>query len=100
MIMAENGPPATENKELQSPAVQAAIARAKQEWECTVDALTQVVCVLDSRRNIVRANRAIEDWSLGRVRELQGRNLHTLLHPACSGEGCALSIHLDRAWDT
>lgn len=105
--MADDGPLQTprrspdaagDNKELQSPAVHSAIARAKQEWECTVDALTQVVCVLDSERNIVRANRAIETWSLGRVREVHGRNLHSLLHPRCDGRHCELCRLLDEAW--
>ncbi len=86
------------NKELQSPAVHSAIARAKQEWECTVDALPQVVCVLDGHCNIVRANRAIETWALGRVREVQGRNLHNLLHPGCDACECVLSHCLEEAW--
>jgi len=78
--------------------VNAAIARAKQEWECTVDALPQLVCVLDGNRNIVRANRAIETWSLGKVREVQGRAVHRLLHPECDGHGCVLAGKLDAAW--
>ncbi len=86
-------------KEPGAPAVHSAIARAKQEWECTVDALMQVVCVLDGRRNIVRANRTIETWALSSVRAVQGTNLHALLHPHCSGEVCELSCNLDHAWD-
>lgn len=77
-----------------------AIARAKQEWECTVDALSQVVCVLDDKRRIVRANRAIESWTLGRVREVQGLDIHTLLHPACRAHDCQLARYLDQAWRT
>jgi len=86
------------SKETQNSAVHSAIARAKQEWECTVDALTQVVCVIDGARNVVRANRAIETWCLGRVREVQGRNLHQLLHPRCDARSCAFSAELDEAW--
>src|SRR6185295_12090016 len=86
------------SKETQNSAVHSAIARAKQEWECTVDALTQVVCVIDGARNVVRANRAIETWCLGRVREVQGRNLHQLLHPRCDARSCAFSAQLDEAW--
>src|SRR5882672_10421320 len=86
------------NGESQSPAVRLAIARAKQEWECTVDALTQVVCVVDRHRNIVRANRAIETWGLGGVREVHGRNLHSLLHPQCDECACELGRRLAGAW--
>ena len=86
-----------DNVESQSPAVRLAIARAKQEWECTVDALTQVVCVVDRDGRIVRANRAIETWGLGCVREVHGRNLHSLLHPRCDADGCALGHRLANA---
>ena len=96
----QSADPASDDKELQNRAVHAAITRAKQEWECTVDALTEVVCVLDASRNIVRVNRAIETWCLGRVREVQGRNLHALLHPACIPGSCELWRQIDRAWDT
>ena len=107
--MADDGtpPPARSNavragdqKEQQSPADLSAIARAKQEWECTVDALAEVVCVLDGGRNIVRANRAIETWGLGRVRALHGLNVHSLLHPVCSAFDCELARRLDSSWVT
>lgn len=86
--------------ESQIRAVHAAIARAKQEWESTVDVLPQVVCVLDGNRNIVRANRAIETWSLGSVLEVHGRNLHGLLHPTCDGTNCGLAKRLDDSWNS
>ena len=91
---------ATDRDDTQSRAVRAAIARAKHEWESTVDVLPQVVCVLDAQRNVVRANRAIETWALGDVREVQGRNLHRLLHPRCAGGLCALAARLDDAWSS
>jgi general secretion pathway protein G len=87
-----------DNTEFQSPAVRMAIARAKTEWECTVDALTQVVCVLDQHGSIVRANRAIESWGLGGVRGVHGRTVHSLLHPRCDARGCALDRSLASAW--
>jgi general secretion pathway protein G len=99
LAAARDDPAAAENKkELQSPAVRWSIARAKQEWECTVDALTQVVCVVDGDCNIVRANRAIEAWGLGGVREVHGRNLHELLHPRCDSRACAFAQRLAQAW--
>ncbi|HEY7643273.1 MAG TPA: type II secretion system major pseudopilin GspG [Steroidobacteraceae bacterium] len=86
------------SSELQSPAVHSAIARAKQEWESTVDALAEVVCVVDSDCNVVRTNRAIESWGLGGVREVQGRNVHHLLHPRCNADECELARRLEQAW--
>jgi general secretion pathway protein G len=86
------------NDESERPAVRRAIARAKLEWECTVDALAQVVCVVDFQGNIVRANRTIETWGLGGVREVHGRNLHSLLHPRCEGSDCPLAERLAGAW--
>ncbi len=78
--------------------VHQAITRAKQEWECTVDALPELVCVLDGDGTIVRTNRAVETWLLGRVREVQGRAIHELLHPECEGTKCLLAASLDKAW--
>ncbi len=75
-----------------------AIARAKQEWECTVDALPELVCVLDGQRTVLRANRTIECWSLGRVSEVQGRTVHELLHPGCDDSRCMLALRLDASW--
>ena len=75
-----------------------AIARAKQDWESTADSLSQVVCLIDENRRVVRANRAIESWELGRVNEVIGRDMHELLHPrGCTG-GCTLSGLLQNAW--
>ena len=75
-----------------------AIARAKQEWECTVDALPELVCVLDGQRNVLRANRTMECWSLGRVNEVQGRSLHEMLHAGCNDSPCALALRLEASW--
>jgi len=86
------------NDESERLAERRAIARAKLEWECTVDALTQMVCVVDFQGNIVRANRTIETWGLGGVREVHGRNLHSLLHPRCDGRDCPLAERLAAAW--
>ena len=64
-----------------SGSLHAAIARAKQEWECTVDALPQLVCVLDgSATSCARIARSKPGRS-ARCSEVQGRTLHQLLHP-------------------
>ena len=73
------------------------VERAKQEWEATVDSLPELVCVVDARGCVVRANRTIETWQLGDVKAIQGFSLHTLLHPGCLGLYCSLDRYLRRA---
>jgi PAS domain S-box-containing protein len=70
------------------------IERAKQEWETAVDALSQVVCLLDDRGVILRANRALERWALGRVTQVRGYPVHAVFHPACTVSDCPL----ERFW--
>jgi signal transduction histidine kinase len=75
-----------------------AIARAKRDWECTADSLSQVVCLIDGRRRVIRVNRAIELWQLGRVNEVTGLDVHQVLHPGgCPGD-CGLDRRLTDAW--
>lgn len=69
------------------------IAAAKREWETTVDALSQIVCLLDQHGNVVRVNRAIETWGVGSVDDVRGRPFHDLLHPNCADPQCYL-----KAW--
>jgi signal transduction histidine kinase len=77
---------------------QQTIARAKQDWECTADSLSHVVCLIDEHRRVVRVNRAIETWELGRVNDVAGRDIHDLLHPAgCRGH-CTLRARLEEGW--
>jgi signal transduction histidine kinase len=66
------------------------VERAKQEWEATVDTLTELVCLIDECGCIIRANSTIEQWQLGDVARVRGVNLHTLLHPNCSSLFCPL----------
>ncbi len=75
------------------------IRRAKQEWEGTIDALPQIVCVLDRRRQISRANRAIETWGLGTVTSAPFGDLHALLHPHCTESACDLEHRLGTSLD-
>ena len=75
-----------------------AIARAKLEWECTVDALDHVVCLVDARHRIVRVNRVVERWSLGSVAAAIGKDAHTLLHEDCDEASCELAQLLQSAW--
>jgi signal transduction histidine kinase len=74
---------------------QAAIERAKLEWECTADALAALVCLLSGDGKVVRANRVVEDWSLGTVSGVLGMNAHSLLHPDCDDRGCELAVFVE-----
>lgn len=77
-------------------AVRAAIL-AKQEWEATVDVLPQVVCLLDRDMRILRANRAVESWGLGRVGQMPGRPLAALLAVVAGADRQALDGFPKRA---
>jgi signal transduction histidine kinase len=76
---------------------QAAIQRAKQEWEGTADALAALVCVLDHAGQIVRSNRVVEDWSLGTVVGVLGKQVHAVLHAGCRRSGCDVAAFLRHA---
>lgn len=74
------------------------IERAKREWEASVDALPQLICLLDRQQQVVRGNRTIERWDLGRVVEIKGKSVHTLLHGACADPHCYLVSFLNQVW--
>jgi two-component sensor histidine kinase/PAS domain-containing protein len=74
------------------------IIRAKLEWEATVDALGDLVCLLDPEGRIVRANRVAEFWGLGKVSSVVGQTPHALFHPGCSSQSCSLEKALSSAW--
>jgi signal transduction histidine kinase len=77
-----------------NPATQAAIEKAKLDWESTADALAALVCLLGGKGEVVRTNRVVEDWSLGTVSGVLGRNAHALLHPGCRNRRCPLGSFL------
>src|SRR5258708_1995730 len=81
-----------------TPGVRAAIARAKLEWECTVDALPDLICLLDGRGRVLRVNRVCERWNLGSIAEVLGRELHDVLHANCSAGACQLHESLRSGW--
>ncbi|HEY4690847.1 MAG TPA: ATP-binding protein [Anaerolineae bacterium] len=75
----------------------AKVERAKREWESAIDSLPELVCLVDRQGQVMRANRTVEAWNLGLVIAVNGRELHTLLHPGCSGAGCELMAFLKDA---
>ncbi|MCP4406151.1 MAG: response regulator [bacterium] len=74
------------------------ITRAKQEWEATADSLPELVCLVNLEGRILRANRTIERWGLGKVHEIKGNLLHPLFHPDCTASNCLLADFLYEAW--
>jgi signal transduction histidine kinase len=76
---------------------QAAIQKAKREWECTADALPALVCLLNANGLVLRANRVVENWGLGSVSGVVGKEAHGLLHPACSDAHCKVALGLQEA---
>ena len=86
--------PTKSRSELASAGRQAAIEKAKLEWESTADALAALVCLLGSDGKVIRVNRVVEDWSLGKVPGVLGVKAHTLLHPGCRNRRCALAAFL------
>ena len=78
----------------ESQRVRVSIARAKFEWETTVDVLADLICLLDSAGRVTRVNRVVERWNLGSMTGVLGRDLHGLLHDDCSAESCSLQAAL------
>ena len=76
-----------------------AIYHAKIEWERTADALPEIVGLLDRRRRVVRVNKSLERWMLGKVQDSLGHDLHEVLHPACATEDCIFRRELAVALD-
>ena len=75
---------------------QVAIEKAKQQWECTADALTAMVCLLNSEGAVLRANRVVEHWGLGSVSGVIGKQAHSVLHPDCGDPACPVARGLQR----
>ena len=66
------------------------VERAKREWESTVDALPELICIIDENGRIMRTNRTIEKWGLGNVKTVKSNIYHNLIHPHCQ-QPCYLS---------
>ncbi len=83
--------------QLADPGRQAAIERAKLDWESTADALEALVCLLGQDGEITRTNRVVEDWSLGTVSGVLGKHAHTVVHPGCRNTRCSIAGFLKQS---
>jgi signal transduction histidine kinase/FixJ family two-component response regulator/GGDEF domain-containing protein len=76
------------------------ISRAKQEWESSVDSISQLICLLDCQGYILRTNRTVERWNLGQVINAKGKKIHELLHAGCNDSACYLETFWPTAWES
>jgi len=67
---------------LQNTLLLTALSDGKREWEQTVDAIADGICVLDASGNVRRANRAFCSLADIPVTEVAGRSWVTLVPPA------------------
>ena len=59
------------------------ILSAKNEWEYCVDSLEhQAMIILDDELRVIRANRTVELWGWGDVKEVTGLHILNLIKPA------------------
>ncbi|MBU0754511.1 MAG: response regulator, partial [Planctomycetes bacterium] len=66
------------------------VAQGKREWESTADSLSELVCLLDNKGRLLRANKVVELWTMKSVGDTIGLSLHELLHSCCNDPSCAL----------
>ena len=71
-----------------------ALEEIKEQWLFAADSMPQLICLVDHDWRVLRANRTIERWALGRVGTVGGTYLHDVLHKRCSDRGC----YLRRLW--
>jgi len=73
------------------------ILRAKQEWEQTFDAVSDLIFIVDDDLNIIRANRAMAERCGLSAKELVGRKCHELLHGRNSSPANCLHANLENS---
>jgi PAS domain S-box-containing protein len=75
------------------------VVRAKRQWECTLDALPQLTCLIDKKGHVIRANRTLETWGLGDVTSVRGKPVLDVIHPAGSNLNCMLKENWKGVWE-
>jgi PAS domain S-box-containing protein len=64
------------------------LEKAKQQWQSAADMMPQLICLLNGKGQLIRTNLTIERWGLGRVADVKGVHLHTILHGDCVDPEC------------
>lgn len=83
-----------------------AILRAKTDWECTFDAVPDLIAIIDTNRTITRVNRAMADRCGLPADEIIGRKCHEIMHDSAVphancpyermiNDGAAQSAHIE-----
>ena len=72
--------------------------QAKHQWESTLDALPQLMCLLDAKGHVIRSNRTLEAWGLGDVTSVSGKQVHEVIHPGCTDRQCTLKAKFEDMW--
>jgi len=70
----------------------------KLGWETVMDSFPQLICWLDAKQRIVRANRTVETWDLAQLAEVKGKDLPELLHGENREAYYNLKFQLDKDW--
>ena len=74
------------------------VIQAKHQWESTLDALPQLMCLIDENGHVIRTNRTLETWGLGDVTSVRGKQVHDVIHPGCNDWGCTLKKKCEDLW--
>ena len=74
------------------------VIQAKHQWESTLDALPQLMCLIDENGYVIRTNRTLETWGLGDVTSVRGKQVHDVIHPVCRDWSCTLKIKCEGMW--
>ncbi|MEM7344250.1 MAG: ATP-binding protein, partial [Chloroflexota bacterium] len=74
------------------------IERAKQQWEVTADSLPQLICLINHQGRIIRTNRTIERWNLGKVVTITGKRIDQLLPTDRTDSAQYFEAFLRDAW--
>jgi len=64
------------------------VSDSKNQWESVLDALPQLICLVDRKGRIVRANKTLEKLGFGKVESATNKPIHEILHPNCTDVFC------------
>ena len=70
------------------------VIEAKHQWEAVMDALPQLICLVDGEGAIIRSNKTIERWQMGSVTDVQGKSIHDIIHKNCNVLECDLKFKI------
>jgi PAS domain S-box-containing protein len=72
--------------------------QAKNQWESTLDALPQLVCLIDENGQVIRTNRTLETWGLGDVTLVRGKPVLDVILPGDNKLNCMLAANWEEMW--